>query len=86
MVCSGSIRTIVCLNLPSFSGGQNPWGTPNPKKQCDRSLSPDDGLIEIIGLFRNAWHGLCSPRSKGSWNKTCSVVCVYIYRQIPNSY
>ncbi|TKY66905.1 Diacylglycerol kinase 5 [Spatholobus suberectus] len=30
-----SIRSIVCLNLPSFSGGLNPWGTPNRKKQCD---------------------------------------------------
>lgn len=27
-----SIRSIVCLNLPSFSGGLNPWGTPNQKK------------------------------------------------------
>ncbi|MED6145612.1 Diacylglycerol kinase 5 [Stylosanthes scabra] len=26
------IRSIVCLNLPSFSGGLNPWGTPNQKK------------------------------------------------------
>jgi hypothetical protein len=24
-----SIRSIVCLNLPSFSGGLNPWGTPS---------------------------------------------------------
>ncbi|KAL8048781.1 hypothetical protein ABFX02_07G089100 [Erythranthe guttata] len=24
-----NIRSIVCLNLPSFSGGLNPWGTPN---------------------------------------------------------
>ncbi|KAJ0263153.1 Diacylglycerol kinase [Hirschfeldia incana] len=62
-----SIRSIVCLNLPSFSGGLNPWGTPNPKKQRDRSLTPpfvDDGLIEIVG-FRNAWHGLVLLAPKG---------------------
>ncbi|KAF8079558.1 hypothetical protein N665_1018s0014 [Sinapis alba] len=62
-----SIRSIVCLNLPSFSGGLNPWGTPNPKRQCDRSLTPpfiDDGLIEIVG-FRNAWHGLVLLAPKG---------------------
>ncbi|CAN8326214.1 unnamed protein product [Cochlearia groenlandica] len=62
-----SIRSIVCLNLPSFSGGLNPWGTPNPKKQYDRSLTPpyvDDGLIEIVG-FRNAWHGLVLLSSNG---------------------
>ncbi|KAK2975949.1 hypothetical protein RJ640_013441 [Escallonia rubra] len=26
-----SIRAILCLNLPSFSGGLNPWGIPNNK-------------------------------------------------------
>ncbi|CAE6172216.1 unnamed protein product [Arabidopsis arenosa] len=65
-----SIRSIVCLNLPSFSGGLNPWGTPNPKKQRDRSLTApfvDDGLIEIVG-FRNAWHGLVllTPNGHGT--------------------
>ncbi|KAI8552686.1 hypothetical protein RHMOL_Rhmol06G0285900 [Rhododendron molle] len=55
-----SIRSIVCLNLPSFSGGLNPWGTPNRKKMRYRDLTApyvDDGLIEVVG-FRNAWHGL----------------------------
>ncbi|XP_058001414.1 diacylglycerol kinase 5-like [Hevea brasiliensis] len=54
------IRSIVCLNLPSFSGGLNPWGKPNGKKLRDRDFTPpyvDDGLIEVVG-FRNAWHGL----------------------------
>lgn len=65
-----SIRSIVCLNLPSFSGGLNPWGTPNPKKTRDRDLTPpyvDDGLIEIVG-FRDAWHGLVllSPKGHGT--------------------
>ncbi|KAG2682041.1 hypothetical protein I3843_11G173300 [Carya illinoinensis] len=65
-----SIRSIVCLNLPSFSGGLNPWGTPNKKKLHDRDLTPpyvDDGLIEIVG-FRNAWHGLVllSPNGHGT--------------------
>ncbi|CDY29883.1 BnaA03g49040D [Brassica napus] len=62
-----SIRSVVCLNLPSFSGGLNPWGAPNPKKQYDRSLTlpfVDDGLIEIVG-FRNAWHGLVLLAPKG---------------------
>nr|XP_027061565.1 diacylglycerol kinase 5 isoform X2 [Coffea arabica] len=55
-----SIRSIVCLNLPSFSGGLNPWGTPNKNKRRDRDLTPpyvDDGFIEVVG-FRDAWHGL----------------------------
>ncbi|XP_020886602.1 diacylglycerol kinase 5 isoform X2 [Arabidopsis lyrata subsp. lyrata] len=65
-----SIRSIVCLNLPSFSGGLNPWGTPNPRKQRDRGLTPpfvDDGLIEVVG-FRNAWHGLVllAPNGHGT--------------------
>ncbi|KAK7257479.1 hypothetical protein RIF29_31492 [Crotalaria pallida] len=65
-----SIRSIVCLNLPSFSGGFNPWGTPNRNKQRDRDLTPpfvDDGLIEVVG-FRNAWHGLVllAPNGHGT--------------------
>uniref|UniRef100_A0A5B7BGI5 Diacylglycerol kinase n=1 Tax=Davidia involucrata TaxID=16924 RepID=A0A5B7BGI5_DAVIN len=65
-----SIRSIVCLNLPSFSGGLNPWGTPNRKKQQYRDLTPpyvDDGLIEVVG-FRDAWHGLVllAPNGHGT--------------------
>ncbi|CAD5172253.1 unnamed protein product [Musa acuminata subsp. malaccensis] len=65
-----SIRSIVCLNLPSFSGGLNPWGTPNQKKARDRDLTPpyvDDGLLEVVG-FRDAWHGLVlfTPNGHGT--------------------
>ncbi|KAI8562220.1 hypothetical protein RHMOL_Rhmol03G0017700 [Rhododendron molle] len=55
-----SIRSIVCLNLPSFSGGLNPWGTPSTKEKLNWELTPpfvDDGLLEIVG-FKDAWHGL----------------------------
>ncbi|XP_043807378.1 diacylglycerol kinase 5 isoform X2 [Manihot esculenta] len=65
-----SIRSIVCLNLPSFSGGLNPWGKPNGKKLRYRDLTPpyvDDSLIEVVG-FRNAWHGLVllAPNGHGT--------------------
>ncbi|KAL7603633.1 diacylglycerol kinase 5 [Lactuca sativa] len=62
-----SIRSILCINLPSFSGGLNPWGTPNQHKSRDRDLTRpyvDDGLIEIVG-FRDAWHGLVLLAPKG---------------------
>ncbi|KAM0825325.1 hypothetical protein ACQ4PT_069629 [Festuca glaucescens] len=62
-----SIRSIICLNLPSFSGGFNPWGTPGTRKAQDRDLTApyvDDGLIEVVG-FRDAWHGLVLLSSKG---------------------
>ncbi|TYK02194.1 diacylglycerol kinase 5 [Cucumis melo var. makuwa] len=61
------IRSVVCLNLPSFSGGFNPWGTPNNRKPHDRGLTPpyvDDGLLEVVG-FRDAWHGLVLLAPKG---------------------
>ncbi|XP_068668372.1 diacylglycerol kinase 1-like [Aristolochia californica] len=64
---SHSIRSIVCLNLPSFSGGLNPWGTPNAKKERDRDLTVplvDDGRLELVG-FRDAWHGLVLYAPKG---------------------
>ncbi|WOL03439.1 diacylglycerol kinase 5-like [Canna indica] len=65
-----SIRSIVCLNLPSFSGGLNPWGTPNQSKARDRDLTRpyvDDGLLEVVG-FRDAWHGLVllAPNGHGT--------------------
>ncbi|KAJ1379396.1 NAD kinase/diacylglycerol kinase-like domain superfamily [Sesbania bispinosa] len=64
------IRSIVCLNLPSFSGGLNPWGKPNKKKSTYRDLTlpyVDDGLFEVVG-FRNAWHGLAllAPNGHGT--------------------
>ncbi|KAK6241623.1 hypothetical protein SCA6_007012 [Theobroma cacao] len=65
-----SIRSIVCLNLPSFSGGLNPWGTPSGRKLRDRDFTPpyvDDGLLEVVG-FRDAWHGLVllAPNGHGT--------------------
>ncbi|XP_031392787.1 diacylglycerol kinase 5-like isoform X1 [Punica granatum] len=65
-----SIRSIICLNLPSFSGGLNPWGTPKARRSCDRDFTPpyvDDGLIEVVG-FRDAWHGLVllAPNGHGT--------------------
>ncbi|KAH7298432.1 hypothetical protein KP509_25G043000 [Ceratopteris richardii] len=57
---SKSVRSIVMLNLPSFSGGLNPWGNPNHSIYKKRDFTPafvDDGLIELVG-FRNGWHGL----------------------------
>ncbi|KAK4484368.1 hypothetical protein RD792_006946 [Penstemon davidsonii] len=62
-----SIRSIVCLNLPSFSGGLNPWGRPCKKKLHSRDLTPpyvDDGFLEVVG-FRDAWHGLILYAPKG---------------------
>ncbi|XP_060178892.1 diacylglycerol kinase 5-like [Lycium barbarum] len=64
------IRSIICLNLPSFSGGLNPWGKPNSRRRRDRDLTPpfvDDGLIEVVG-FKDAWHGmvLLAPNGHGT--------------------
>ncbi|KAL0302232.1 UNVERIFIED_CONTAM: Diacylglycerol kinase [Sesamum calycinum] len=55
-----NIRSIVCLNLPSFSGGLNPWGSPSGIRRREKGFTPpyvDDGLIEVVG-FKDAWHGL----------------------------
>ncbi|PIN06260.1 Diacylglycerol kinase [Handroanthus impetiginosus] len=65
-----SIRSIVCLNLPSFSGGLNPWGRPSKQKLHSRDLTPpyvDDGFFEVVG-FRDAWHGLVlfAPNGHGT--------------------
>ncbi|TVU00963.1 hypothetical protein EJB05_53620, partial [Eragrostis curvula] len=58
------LRSIVCLNLPSFPGGLNALGTPGTSRAADVSFQGeftppyvDDGLIEVVG-FRDAWHGL----------------------------
>nr|XP_043607281.1 diacylglycerol kinase 5-like isoform X2 [Erigeron canadensis] len=63
-----TIRSIICLNLPSFSGGLNPWGIPSKRRQ--KEWTPpyvDDGFLEVVG-FRNAWHGavLYAPSGHGT--------------------
>ncbi|XP_021713443.1 diacylglycerol kinase 5-like, partial [Chenopodium quinoa] len=65
-----SIRSIICLNLPSFSGGLNPWGKPNKNRSRDRGFTHpyvDDGLIEVVG-FRDALQGLVllAPNGHGT--------------------
>ncbi|KAL6322365.1 hypothetical protein AAG906_007918 [Vitis piasezkii] len=53
-----SIRSIVCLNMPSFLGGLDPWGKANFRRKKERNFTSsfvDDGLLEIIG-FRDSWH------------------------------
>ncbi|KAI5057771.1 hypothetical protein GOP47_0027786 [Adiantum capillus-veneris] len=67
---SKRIRSIVMLNLPSFSGGLNPWGNPSDSKSRERKLTPayvNDGLIELVG-FRDGWHGfaLLTPNGHGT--------------------
>ncbi|CAA3017506.1 diacylglycerol kinase 5-like [Olea europaea subsp. europaea] len=67
-----SIRSIVCLNLASFSIGLNPWcwGTPNINKRCDflRLLNFEKYQIYKIVGFKNAWHGLVllAPNGHGT--------------------
>ncbi|KAJ9686948.1 hypothetical protein PVL29_015694 [Vitis rotundifolia] len=54
-----SIKSIVCLNMPSFPGGLDPWGLPKQKKKQRRNFTAsyvDDQLLEVIG-FKDAWHG-----------------------------
>ncbi|XP_037496410.1 diacylglycerol kinase 5 isoform X7 [Jatropha curcas] len=65
-----NITSIICLNLPSFSGGMNPWGIPSTRKIRDRDLIPsyvDDGLLEIVG-FRDDLLGLLQlgPSRRGT--------------------
>ncbi|XP_024450025.1 diacylglycerol kinase 1 isoform X3 [Populus trichocarpa] len=78
-----SVRSIVCLNLPSFSGGLNPWGKPSHKKLLDRDLTPpyvDDGFFEVVG-FRNAWHGLVLYAPNGHGTRLAqSSLCVQAHR------
>ncbi|KAK1407063.1 hypothetical protein QVD17_38674 [Tagetes erecta] len=61
-----TIRSIVCLNLPSFSGGLNPWGIPSKKKHNREWTAPyvDDGFLEVVG-FQNAWNGTGLYASSG---------------------
>ncbi|KAJ0751285.1 putative diacylglycerol kinase (ATP) [Helianthus annuus] len=65
-----TIRSIICLNLPSFSGGLNPWGMPSKRRLSGKEWTfpyVDDGFLEIVG-FRNAWHGavLYAPAGHGT--------------------
>ncbi|KAI3504459.1 hypothetical protein L1887_25938 [Cichorium endivia] len=70
LVIPPTIRSIICLNLPSFSGGLNPWGIPSRRRLRVKEWTPpyvDDGFLEVVG-FRNAWHGavLYAPSGHGT--------------------
>ncbi|RWW06299.1 hypothetical protein GW17_00030378 [Ensete ventricosum] len=79
------IRSVVCLNLPSFSGGLNPWGTPDKKKQRDVSFSSyqldltppfvDDGLLEVVG-FKDGWHGFVLLAPGGHGTRLAQARCI----------
>lgn len=42
------IHCIVFLNIKSYSGGANPWGS---AQGASRPATMDDGFIEVVGLF-----------------------------------
>ncbi|XP_071702631.1 diacylglycerol kinase 1-like [Rutidosis leptorrhynchoides] len=70
LIIPTTIRSIICLNLPSFSGGLNPWGIPSRRRIRTKEWTPpyvDDGFLEVVG-FRNAWHGavLYAPSGHGT--------------------
>lgn len=70
LALSPSIRSIIFLNLPSFSGGFDPWGHPSHGTSMKRGLTEsqvDDGILEIVG-FRDGWHGvsLLCPNGHGT--------------------
>jgi diacylglycerol kinase (ATP) len=47
------IKAIVLMNLQSYAGGKNIWGTKTSKKDAQRGYKPpasDDGLIEVCSL------------------------------------
>ncbi|CAM9601191.1 unnamed protein product [Ectocarpus sp. 4 AP-2014] len=47
-----TLRGVVVLNLQSYGGGRNLWGTAQPgcwQKQFAKA-APDDGLLEIVGI------------------------------------
>lgn len=52
------LRTIVCLNTPTYAGGRFLWGKDDRKKpskpkqwECQpQRQAPDDGLFEIVGI------------------------------------
>ncbi|MCE3051995.1 Diacylglycerol kinase 5 [Datura stramonium] len=67
-----SIRSIVCLNLPSFSGGLIS-GEDLTRRSC-RDLTPpyvDDVMLEVVS-FRYAWHGLILFYSRRARDTPCT--------------
>eukprot|EP00475_Leptophrys_vorax_P038889 TRINITY_DN69469_c0_g1_i1.p1 TRINITY_DN69469_c0_g1~~TRINITY_DN69469_c0_g1_i1.p1 ORF type:complete len:442 (-),score=5.48 TRINITY_DN69469_c0_g1_i1:295-1620(-) len=47
------LRALAVLNLQSYAGGRNPWGTGAESEW--KQARPDDGLLELIG-FKGGWH------------------------------
>lgn len=43
-------RCLVVLNVPSYSGGGNPWGTKKSRGKRYTSPTIDDGLLEVVAV------------------------------------
>lgn len=43
-------RCVVVLNLPSYSGGGNPWGTKKSTRHKFSHPAIDDGLLEVVAV------------------------------------
>jgi len=43
-----SIRGVCVVNLPSYAGGTNPWGTKKSNSYHDPAI--DDGVFEVFGI------------------------------------
>jgi diacylglycerol kinase (ATP) len=43
-------KCVVVLNLPSYSGGGNPWGTKNSRRKSYANQAIDDGLLEVVAV------------------------------------
>lgn len=53
-----SICAIILLNVQTYGGGRDIWGTKNKKNLAKKHFQPpscNDGLIEVIG-FKDGWH------------------------------
>lgn len=73
-----NVRAVIMLNLQSYASGRNPWGYPNDeynKKKGFVQPKPDDGLLEIFGLF-DGWHAslvMLSLRSAKRLAQGCAI-------------
>ncbi|CBI29467.3 unnamed protein product, partial [Vitis vinifera] len=73
LICS--LRSIVCLNMPSFPSELDPWGKPNFRRKKKRNFTSsfvDDELLRIIGFRDDETSWGCNFSSfECPWDLSC---------------
>ncbi|XP_064397829.1 diacylglycerol kinase zeta-like isoform X2 [Halichondria panicea] len=77
------LEAICLLNIPSYSAGTNPWGTPPFRDQRIEAQKMDDGRIEVLGFWAATLAKLHIGLAHGERLAQCQHVKIMTTKALP---